>query len=161
MKKGLLVFAAGLLIGELDPVGLLAWELVEARLPAVKSRSLSEPSPFEKTPRSWWIAESEHAFAIEDRYAPTAPVHLLVISKERYASLLEAPTATLGEMLDLARRLARERGIAEPGFRIVVNTNPQGGQTVYHLHVHVKGGRQMREPLLPLLWSWLRHGATA
>jgi histidine triad (HIT) family protein len=159
MKKTLLVFVAGLLIGHLDPVGFISWKVIEERLPEIKAESLSQPSPFEQIPRSQWLAESEHAFVIEDLYAPTAPVHLLVIPKQRFASLLEAPSAILGEMLDLARRAARERGIAESGFRVVINTNPQGGQTVYHLHMHVKGGHQLREPLLPIIWSRLVHWA--
>ena len=157
MKKTLLVFVAGLLLGQLDPIGFVAWRLIEARLPDVKAGSLSAPSPFAELPRSRWIAESERAFVIEDRYAPTAPVHLLVIPKERVTSLLEAPESLLGEMLELARDVARDRGIADSGFRVVINTNPHGGQTVYHLHMHVKGGRQMRESLLPLIWSRLVH----
>jgi histidine triad (HIT) family protein len=154
-------FVAGLLVGQLDPLGLLVWHFLEQRLPAIKQASLAEPSPFERMPESRWIAESEHAFVIEDRYAPTAPVHLLVIPKQRYATLLDAPAPLLGEMLDLARRTAHERGVAESGFRIVINTNPQGGQTVYHLHMHVKGGEQQREPLLPYLWGRLTHARSA
>ena len=80
-----------------------------------------------------------------------------MIPKHRVASLLEAPAALLGEMLELAGETARERGIADSGFRVIINTNPQGGQTVYHLHMHVKGGHQLREPLLPLVWGRLTH----
>jgi histidine triad (HIT) family protein len=157
MRKAALVFLAGLLVGQLDPVGFLAWKLLERRLPAIEQASLAGPSPFERMPKSRWIAESENAYAIEDRYAPTAPVHVLVVPKQRFATLLEPPAPVLGEMLDLARKVARDRGIAESGFRIVINTNPQGGQTVYHLHMHVKGGVQLREPLLPILWSRIVH----
>jgi histidine triad (HIT) family protein len=157
MRKTTLVFLAGLLVGQLDPVGILAWKWIERRLPGIRQASLAAPSPFETMPESRWIAESEHAFVIEDRYAPTAPVHLLVVPKQRIPTLLDAPAPVLGEMLELAKQAARERGIAESGFRIVINTNPQGGQTVYHLHVHVKGGEQMREPLLPVLWGRLVH----
>lgn len=118
---------------------------------------MAEPSPFQRMPSSRWISESERAYVIEDRYAPSAPVHLLVIPKQRYVSLLEPPPDVLGEMLDLARRAARDRGIAESGFRITINTNPQGAQSVYHLHMHVTGGKQLSEPLLPLLWGRLTH----
>ncbi|MCP3984678.1 MAG: HIT domain-containing protein [bacterium] len=152
-----LLFLAGLLIGESDPVGHAAWRLIGAWLPGLKVDSLAAPSPFEQLPESRWIAETEHAFAIEDRYAPMAPVHLLVISKERYASILDAPEPVMGEMLALARDLARDHQIAEDGFRIMINTNPKGTQTVYHLHVHVMGGRQMTEPLLHILWGRLTH----
>ena len=60
--------------------------------------------------------------------------------------MLQAPDALLGEMLALARRVAEEQGIVRGGFRLVLNTHPQGGQSVYHLHIHVLGGRQMRWP---------------
>jgi histidine triad (HIT) family protein len=157
MGKLVATFLVGLLVGELDPVGALAWRWLEGRLPELRRASLAGPSPFERMPESRRVAESANAYVIEDRYAPTAPVHLLVVPKQRIPTLLEAPAPLLAEMLELAREAARARGIAESGFRTVINTNPQGGQTVYHLHVHVKGGGQQREPLLPLLWSRLRH----
>mgnify|MGYP002789895867 FL=1 len=73
---------------------------------------------------------------------PAAPVHLLMIPKEHVENLLSAESrhaALLGKMLLLAPRLAREQG-ATDGFRIVINNGPDGGQEVYHLHVHVLGG---------------------
>ncbi len=73
---------------------------------------------------------------------PAAPVHLLMIPKEHVENLLLAESrhqALLGKMLLLAPRLAREQG-ATDGFRIVINNGPDGGQEVYHLHVHVLGG---------------------
>src|SRR5262245_17675280 len=153
MKRAILFFLLGLFVGELDPVGWAAWKLLERELPVMKQKSLAAPSPFEQIPASKWIAESEHAYVIEDDYAPLAAVHLLVVPKQRFLNVLEPTPEVLGEMLDLARRAARERNIAESGFRIVINTNPQGGQTVYHLHMHVRGGEQMREPLLRYLWE--------
>jgi histidine triad (HIT) family protein len=157
MKRGIVLFLAGLVVGELDPLGWAAWQALEHQLPRVKQQSLAAPSPFEAMPSSTWLAESEHAYVLEDRYAPTAPVHLLVIPKKRYASILEPTAEVLGEMLDLARSAARQQGIAESGFRIIINTNPHGSQTVYHLHMHVKGGQQLREPLLPMLWGRLTN----
>ena len=157
MKRALVFCLAGFLIGELDPVGWAAWRIIEARLPAIQRQSMAEPSPFEKMPSSRWISESKSAYVIEDQYAPVAPVHLLVIPKKRYTSLLDPPAEVLGEMLDLARRAAHDRGIAESGFRITINTNPHGAQSVYHLHMHVTGGKQLSEPLLPLLWGRLTH----
>jgi len=78
---------------------------------------------------------------------PQAPTHLLVIPQEHVASLNEAQDAKLlGRMLGFARDLAREVGIAERGYRVVVNTNADGGQTVAHLHLHVLGGRAMHWP---------------
>jgi len=78
---------------------------------------------------------------------PQAPVHLLVIPSQHVASLDQADDPTLlGEMLRFAAEVAREAGIAGPGYRVVVNTNAHGGQTVAHLHLHVLGGRPMTWP---------------
>jgi len=78
---------------------------------------------------------------------PQAPTHLLVIPTEHVASLSEATDENLlGRMLGFARDLAREVGIAERGYRVVLNTNADGGQTVFHLHLHLLGGRAMRWP---------------
>jgi histidine triad (HIT) family protein len=78
---------------------------------------------------------------------PQAPVHLLVIPSQHVASLDQADEPTLlGEMLTFAAEVAREAGIAGPGYRVVVNTNAHGGQTVAHLHLHVLGGRPMTWP---------------
>jgi histidine triad (HIT) family protein len=153
VKRALVFLVAGIVVGELDPMGWAVWQVLERQLPRVKQESLAAPSPFEEMPSSAWLAESEHAYVVQNRYAPTAPVHLLVVPKRRYSSILEPAPEILGEMLDLARSAAREQGIAESGFRITINTNPHGPQTVYHLHMHVAGGRQLREPLLPFLWS--------
>jgi histidine triad (HIT) family protein len=78
---------------------------------------------------------------------PQAPTHLLVIPTDHVASLEEATDgALLGELLLFARTLAREAGLAERGYRVVLNTNADGGQTVFHLHAHLLGGRAMRWP---------------
>ena len=102
------------------------------------------------TPPLWmaserWIAQSENAVAVRD-INPQAPAHFLVLPRKKIATLLQASPELLAEMLVLARRVAEEQGIAREGFRIVINTHPQGGQSVYHLHMHVLGGRQMRWP---------------
>ena len=78
---------------------------------------------------------------------PQAPTHLLVIPTQHVASLNEArDAALLGNLLGFARDLARETGIAERGDRVVLNTNPDGGQTVFHLHLHLLGRRPMTWP---------------
>jgi histidine triad (HIT) family protein len=78
---------------------------------------------------------------------PQAPTHLLVLPTRHVASLNDAKDAELlGRLLAFARDLAQETGIAERGYRVVVNTNPDGGQTVFHLHLHVLGGRPMTWP---------------
>jgi histidine triad (HIT) family protein len=78
---------------------------------------------------------------------PQAPTHLLVIPLDHVASLNDTnDPQLLGRLMLFARALARESGIADRGYRLVVNTNPDGGQTVFHLHVHVLGGRPMTWP---------------
>jgi histidine triad (HIT) family protein len=78
---------------------------------------------------------------------PQAPTHLLVIPTYHIGSLNDATDPQLlGRLLGFARDLAREVGIAQRGYRVVLNTNPDGGQTVFHLHVHVLGGRALTWP---------------
>ncbi|HRN53505.1 MAG TPA: histidine triad nucleotide-binding protein [Gemmatimonadaceae bacterium] len=92
------------------------------------------------------VAESDHALAFHD-IAPQAPVHVLVIPKAHYASLAETPDgAVMAAVSELAKRVARELGVEEAGYRVVVNTGDDGGQTVHHLHAHVLAGRRMTWP---------------
>lgn len=87
------------------------------------------------------VYEDDELLAFKD-IRPAAPVHLLIIPKAHLASLEEATAAhhdLLGRMLTLAPRVARENG-ADNGFRTVINTGRDGGQEVYHLHLHVMGG---------------------
>ena len=78
---------------------------------------------------------------------PQAPTHVLVIPTDHLASLNDAKDPRLlGAMLAFAREVARAEGITERGYRVVVNTNPDGGQTVFHLHLHLLGGRPMKWP---------------
>ena len=132
-------------VGELDPIGLVYWRIAATRLPQMKAESLAAASPFESIPHARWIGESARAFAVDDIH-PQAPVHFLVIPKQRIPTLLDAPPDLVAEMIGLARDTAVARDIAADGFRLVVNTNPRGAQSVYHLHMHVLGGRQMRWP---------------
>jgi histidine triad (HIT) family protein len=81
---------------------------------------------------------------------PRAPTHVLIVPNEPVATVAdveERHEAALGRMFTVARRIAEEDGIAESGFRLIVNTRDHGGQEVYHLHMHVLGGR----PLGPML----------
>jgi histidine triad (HIT) family protein len=78
---------------------------------------------------------------------PQAPTHVLVIPTDHLGSLNDAKDPRLlGTLLGFAREVARVEGIADRGYRVVVNTNPDGGQTVFHLHLHVLGGRPMKWP---------------
>ncbi len=78
---------------------------------------------------------------------PQAPTHLLVIPTTHIGSLNDAKDPQLlGTLLGFARDLAKEKGLETRGYRVVVNTNPDGGQTVFHLHLHLLGGRVMNWP---------------
>lgn len=77
---------------------------------------------------------------------PRAPVHILIVPNHlipTVADVTESDEAALGRLFTVAARIARQEGIADDGFRLVVNTNSHGGQEVYHLHMHVLGGRKM------------------
>jgi histidine triad (HIT) family protein len=92
------------------------------------------------------VAESAHALAFRD-IAPQAPVHILIIPKQSVATLDDTDDAALlGELLSLARDVARREGIAASGYRVVINTRDDGGQTVPHLHLHLLGGRALAWP---------------
>ena len=92
------------------------------------------------------VAEDQHCLAFRD-INPQAPVHIVVIPKEHVASLDGArDQAMLGRLSAFAAEVARKEGIAAKGYRVVVNTNFDGGQTVFHLHLHLLGGRQMKWP---------------
>ncbi len=81
--------------------------------------------------------------------APRAPVHVLVVPRRHIASLDQAGPAdegVLGALLLAAAEVARRTGIAESGYRVVTNTGTGAGQSVFHLHLHVLGGRRMAWP---------------
>ena len=80
---------------------------------------------------------------------PRAPVHILIIPRKHIVSVLDIEPnddALIGQIFQVAARLAHEHGIAESGFRVVVNAGPDAGQSVFHLHYHLLGGRQMGWP---------------
>ncbi len=81
---------------------------------------------------------------------PVAPVHILLVPNRHIASVNRAEAAdeaALGRLFTVARRLAAERGIAENGYRLIVNTGRHGGQVVPHLHMHLIGGQRARYPM--------------
>lgn len=87
------------------------------------------------------VAETEECLAFRD-IAPQAPVHVLVIPKRHFASLEEvSDPGVVGAMALVAQQVARAEGIADRGYRCVINTGTDGGQTVGHLHMHLLGGR--------------------
>ena len=94
------------------------------------------------------VFESERVLAFEDIH-PQAPTHVQLIPKQHVASTLAlepGDDALVGELVRAAAALARERGFADDGYRLVFNTNAAAGQTVYHLHLHLLGGRMLRWP---------------
>jgi histidine triad (HIT) family protein len=92
------------------------------------------------------VAQNEYAIAFRD-INPQAPVHVLVVPRRHVSSLAEATDASeLGAIALLAAEVARAQGIAETGYRTVINTGDHGGQTVHHLHLHLLGGRAMHWP---------------
>lgn len=89
------------------------------------------------------IYEDDECIVIND-ISPQAPSHFLVIPREHIESLDKARNRdqnTLGYLLLIGAEIAREKGFAEDGYRTVINTNGDGGQTVFHLHIHLLGGR--------------------
>ena len=92
------------------------------------------------------VAENTHCVAFRD-INPQAPTHVVIVPREHVASLNEAKDAAMiGQLALLASEIARSEGIAERGYRTVFNTNADAGQTVFHLHLHLIGGRPMGWP---------------
>ncbi|MGZ8096682.1 MAG: histidine triad nucleotide-binding protein [Methylosarcina sp.] len=92
------------------------------------------------------VYEDETVLAFRD-INPQAPIHILIIPKRHIATLNEMDDPLLaGHLLETAVQLARKEGIAEEGYRTLFNCNSHGGQAVYHLHLHLLGGRPMHWP---------------
>lgn len=95
-----------------------------------------------------FVYQDEYAIVIRD-INPQAPTHLLVIPIEHVESLDDASKKhepVLGHLLRVAARVANDEGLAESGYRTVINTGAGAGQSVFHLHIHVLGGRSMTWP---------------
>ena len=94
------------------------------------------------------VYEDDDLLAFED-LSPAAPVHVLIIPKKHMATLRdigEADRELIGAIFVAANKIAVEKGLAEEGFRIVANCGENGGQTVFHVHYHLLGGRRMEWP---------------
>jgi len=94
------------------------------------------------------VYEDEHIFAFEDIH-PQSPIHILIIPKKHISTILDITsedTELLGQLFHVANKIAKDRGIAKRGFRLVMNCNPEAGQTVYHIHLHLLAGRVMHWP---------------
>ena len=95
------------------------------------------------------VYRDEQLTAFRDIH-PVAPVHILIVPNRHIQSLNEAEPGDelmLGHMLRTARELAAREGLANGGYRLIMNTGPDGGQTVYHMHLHLIGGGRMKYPM--------------
>ncbi len=95
-----------------------------------------------------FLYEDDLVVAFRD-IQPEAPTHILVIPRKGIVNLAEADdadAAVLGHMLRVCAKIAVKEGIAENGYRVVTNVGKEGGQSVFHLHMHILGGRQMTWP---------------
>ena len=94
------------------------------------------------------VHEDDHCLAFRD-ISPQAPVHILVVPKKpvpRIAAADNDDATLLGNLLIAAAAVARQQGIADSGFRLVINNGRDGGETVPHLHIHLLGGRTLDWP---------------
>ena len=92
------------------------------------------------------VFEDDSVLAFKD-INPQAPVHILIIPKVHVATLNDLDDTLLaGQLLQTAAKLAKQEGLSDDGYRTVFNCNKKGGQEVYHLHLHLLGGRQMTWP---------------
>ncbi len=97
------------------------------------------------------VYQDDRCFAFED-INPQAPTHVLVVPREHVATANDVPAldaageALVGHLFAVAAKLAAERGVDGPGYRLVMNCNAGAGQTVFHLHLHLLGGRRFGWP---------------
>ena len=94
------------------------------------------------------LYHDDKVIAIED-IQPQAPTHVLIIPHEHIATLNDVTAnhnELVGHLFQTAKKIAAEKGLSEPGYRVVMNCNSEGGQAVYHIHLHLLAGRQMSWP---------------
>ncbi|MGD9117545.1 MAG: histidine triad nucleotide-binding protein [Dehalococcoidia bacterium] len=93
------------------------------------------------------VYEDEEIIAFRD-INPQAPVHIVIIPRQHIASLSDlsqGDSALVGRLVTVANKLAKDEGISEKGYRVVINCGPEGGQLVPHLHLHLVGGRKLSD----------------
>ena len=98
-----------------------------------------------KTP---FVYEDSEIVAFND-ISPKAPHHVLIVPKKHIATLNDLQpedTMLIGKLVQTAKKIASDLNIAEPGYRVLMNCNKEGGQAVYHIHLHLLGGRHLRWP---------------
>ena len=95
------------------------------------------------------VYEDDQILAFDDIH-PMAPVHVIVIPKKHVSTLMDIDTkssSAANNLINAAQKVAQIKGIAAKGFRTVINCNDEGGQIVFHLHMHVLGGRKLQDEL--------------
>ena len=95
------------------------------------------------------VYENDKVLAFND-INPMAPVHVIIVPKKHITTLMDIEAAGInvsGDLIAAAQEVARIKGVNEKGFRTVINCNAEGGQVVFHLHMHLLGGRKMQDPL--------------
>ncbi|MGD0021228.1 MAG: histidine triad nucleotide-binding protein [Smithellaceae bacterium] len=95
------------------------------------------------------IYEDDQMLAFDDIH-PMAPVHVIVVPKKHVSTLMDIDTkssSVANNLINAAQKVAKIKGIAAKGFRTVINCNDEGGQIVFHLHMHVLGGRKLQDEL--------------
>lgn len=114
-------------------------------MPTIFSKIIAREIPSEI------VYEDDLVIAFKD-INPVAPVHILIVPKREIATtddVTEADEAALGRLFSAARQIARDQGISERGYRLIVNCKEDGGQEVYHLHMHLIGGRRLGRMVAP------------
>ena len=92
------------------------------------------------------VFQDEQTYAFRD-IAPAAPTHILIVPKQHIDSvnaMTEADEQVIGHLFNVARQIDAQEGLSEPGYRLIINTNANAGQTVFHIHLHLLGGRQLK-----------------
>jgi histidine triad (HIT) family protein len=95
------------------------------------------------------VYEDDRVLAFRDIH-PVAPTHVLIVPRKHLASVNDIgpeDEPTVGHLFGAARQIARDEGLQESGYRLIINTGPDAGQDVFHLHMHLIGGHKMRYPM--------------
>jgi histidine triad (HIT) family protein len=113
-------------------------------MPTIFSKIINKEIPAEI------VYQDEQVTAFKD-INPLAPVHILIVPNKEVATvndLTDSDEAVMGKLFTVARQIAKDQGIAESGYRLVMNCGADGGQEVFHVHLHLLGGRKLG-PILP------------
>ena len=151
----------------LAPILCFAFTFVNAQSEAYlrkKAEKLSQDSPFTKIINRELPADIKYEDEEIIAFVPLrrqAPIHLLIVPKKRIPTINDATeqdVEVLGKMYLIAKKLAKENGVSETGYRLAINNNEDSGQSVFHLHMHLLGGMNLG-PMLPQVFVDDRKGA--